>query len=263
MMILFAAALAQATPAQPLRAPQFDLAEYVVGLDAALADADYNAISEATLKPASALQAKASLDWLGMQFNRGASPMIALTYARLLGAVAQAAPGSSGDGLRGTALAAMIYAAAASSIDDRQCADRTAWGNRLQQMTPLLQQSGLLGLDDRNRRLAAAVALHIEKTTWETRKQADDAAFLCMNGMTAMTAGIAKGSVKEVNPREGQIGRQMSVKVPDGFRYERRSNSEWWSEAETLRAQLPALVLALANVDRLPTEDELRAGSSK
>lgn len=263
MMILFAAALAQAAPAQPATAPQFDHAEHVAHLDAALANADYNAISKAALEPTSALQARASLDWLGMQFNRGASPMIALTYARVLAAVAQAAPGSSGDGFRGTALAAMIYATASSAVEDRQCADRTAWGNRLQQMAPLVQQSGLLGLDERTRRLAAAIALHVEKSTWQTRKQADDAAFLCMNGMAAMTAAIATGSVKEVEPREGQIGRQMSVKVPDASKYERRPNSDWWPEAETLRAQLPTLVLKLADVDRLPTADELRAGSGK
>lgn len=263
MIILLAAALAQAAPTEPATTQQFDYAEYIGRLDAALAKGDYDEISKAASEPASALQAKASLDWLGMQFNRGASPMIALTYAKLLTAVAQASPGSSGDGLRGTALAAMIYATAASAIEDRQCSDRTAWGNRFQQMAPMLEQSGLLALDDRTRRLAAMIALHIEKSTWDRRKHADDAAFLCMNGMAAMTAGIAAGSVSEATPRDGQIGREMRVKVPDGFKYERRPNSEWWAEVEVLRAQLPPLVLSLAKVDRLPTVEELQASAGE
>lgn len=258
MSILFAAALAQATTATPAGPQQIDQAQHIAALDASLAKADYAAISEMAVKPTSAQQAVTTLDWLGQQFQRGASPMIALTYARLLAAVAKSSPGSAGDNLRGTALAAMIYAAAASAIEDHQCTDRTAWGNRLQQMTPLIQQSGLLALDDSTRRFAAAIALRIEKSTWETRKQADDAAFLCMNGMAAMTAGIANGSVKEIKPREGQIGRQMSVKVPDSFKYDRRPDAEWWAEAEAQRIQLPSLVLGLANVDRLPTPEEIQ-----
>ncbi len=262
-MSLFAAlVLAQSANGLPIP-PTFDKSQHVAELEAALVKQDYNQIAEVALAPKSAPEARASLDWLGTQFNQGASSMVALTYSRLLVAIASGQPGASGDGFRGTALAALIYAAASSSIEDRQCADGTAWGNRLLQMKPLVRQRGLLDLNEKTRRLAAAIALHVEKATWDRRKNNDDTPFLCMNGMRALSAGIATGAVREVEPAEGQIGRQMKVKVPDSFKYERRANAEWWPEAEALRARLPQLVFQLAEVDRLPTADELRSGPSE
>ena len=257
MSLLVALAMAQSAQAQPPAAPPFDRAQHVASLDGAMAKADYNAIMELALQPKSAPEAMASLDWLGDRFKSGSSIAIAFTYSRLLAGLAAQLPEGQRDQLRGTALAAAIYAAAASAIEDRQCADRTARGTRIQQLSAQIASSGLLELDDPTRRLAAAIALDIERKTWEKRKTANEAAFLCMNGMSAMSAGISAGSVKEEASKPGQIGRQMSVKVPDDFVYERRPDSEWWPEAEKLREQLPQLVVSLARVDRLPTEAEL------
>lgn len=254
-MSVFAALFLAQSAALP--APSvFDQAQHVAALEAAFEKRDYNQIVKTALEPESPAEAGASLDWLGAKFQQGASPAIALTYSRLLNAIAAREPGNGGDGLRGTALAALIYAAASSSIEDRQCADKTAWGNRLTQIAPLIQQSGFLNLDEKTRRFAAAIALRMETITWDRRKVSDDAAFLCMNGMRAITAGLAAGSVREEAPAPGQFGRQVKVTVPDEFKYERRPDAEWWPEAEALRARLPQLVLQLAAVDRLPTADE-------
>lgn len=252
----FLAALVFAQSAVVPASPIFDKAQHLAALDSAFEKRDYNQIVKIALEPKSSPETLASLDWLGAKFKQGSSPAIALTYSRLLNAIAASEPGKEGNGLRGTALAALIYAAASSSVEDRQCADKTAWGNRLMQMAPYIQQSGLRDLDDETRRFAAAIALQIEKNTWDRRKAEDDAAFLCMNGMRAITAGLAAGAVREEKPTPGQIGRQVKVTVPSDFKYERRSDAEWWTEAEALRAQLPNLVLQLAGVDRLPTADE-------
>lgn len=254
-MSFFAALFLAQSPALPVP-PVFDQVQHVAALDAAFEKRDYNQIVKTALEPKSPTEAGASLDWLGAKFQQGTSPAIALTYSRLLNAVAKSQLGTGGDDLRGTALAALIYAAASSSIEDRQCADRTAWGNRFTQMAPFIRQGGFLDLDEKTRRFAAEIALLIEKTTWDRRKVNDDAAFLCMNGMRAITAGLSAGSVREEMPTPGQIGRQMKVTVPNEFKYERRPDAEWWPEAEALRAQLPQLVIQLAAVDRLPTADE-------
>ena len=76
----------------------------------------------------------------------------------------------------------------------------------------------------------------------------NDAEFLCMNGMAAMSAGISGGSMREEAPVEGEIGRQVRVSPPEDFVYERRENAEWWPDAEALRAQLPQALVVLAGL---------------
>jgi len=87
----------------------------------------------------------------------------------------------------------------------------------------------------------------------------DDARFQCANGIAAINAGIAAGQTRELAPEQGEIGRQVVVTPPPDFVYERRIDTDWWGEAESIRAQLPALVAALAGVDSIPTSEQLRA----
>jgi len=267
--LLLAAMLAQSAtpPTNRVAPPQADQAEpsgseaHRAQLDVLLRHKDYDAIEERLGQAEDARVARANLDWLGNQFLNGSPIYIAFTYARVLLSIASTLPDDQASGLRGTAMAALLYAASASLAEDRQCADQTAWGNRFQQLSQWISSSGLLELSTRERHMAATVALAIEQRSWERRQLENDAAFLCMNGMQAMNAGIAAGAVREAEPVEGQIGRQVKVTVPKGFVYERRDNAVWWPEAEAVRAQFPELLQRLALIEQKPAQGLSAAGS--
>lgn len=258
--LLAAAALSQAQAIPPPEAPEIRWAERQAQhekLDAWLAQDDYRAIGDEIQALSDPDEAMATLDWLGEEFMQGESAFIAWQYSQLLNAFAS---GPNGEGLKGTALAAMLYTIAASSIEARQCADRTAWSDRAQTFTGQLLNGDLLDQPEDVRRKAVQIALAVEKLTWDRRKQMNDAEFLCMNGMNAMMAGLAGGSTREEEPAEGRIGRQIRVSPPDEFVYERRENADWWPEAEALRVQLPGALVALAGLaSRDSAESEERA----
>lgn len=231
---------------------------HVARLDVELAKDDYSALGDILFNPKSAEEARASLDWLGEHFKRGESPFIAFAYARLLMGFANEMPAEQAEGLKGTALAAMLYASSASLVEALQCADGTARSDRAQQFSAHLANSGLLDLDEKVREQAAWIAVTIEQQTWSARRMRNDARFLCANGMAAMTAGIQAGQAQERAPREGEVGRQIAVTPPANFVYERRADEEWWEDAEKLRAQLPALLAMLARVEGVPGSAEMQ-----
>ena len=251
--LIAAAALSQAQavppPSPPSPATEAVREQQMEQLDAWLAQDDYRAIGEEIQALSEPVEAVATLDWLGEQFKQGESVFLAWQYSELLSAFAQ---GSGADGLKGTALAAMLYTIAASSVEARQCADNTAWADRAQTFTGMLLKGDLLDQPREIRVKAVQIALAIERMTWDRRKQMNDAEFLCMNGMAAMTAGIAGGAMREEEPAEGQIGRQIRVSPPEDFVYERRANADWWPEAEKLREKLPQALPVLAG---LATQD--------
>lgn len=217
-------------------------------LDGLLAKQDYRAVSAHIEALQSQPEAMATLDWLGAQFMQGPSAMIAYTYAKLLGEFANGTEGETARQLRGTVLAAGLYALLAADIDGQQCADLTARANRAEQFAGILGRSNLREYDEETRRNAVLIAMGLENRGWERRKQMDDTRFLCANGMAAMMAGLRAGQAREVEPREGQIGRQVSVKVPEDFKYERRANADWWPEAEKRRAAAAGSLYQLMGV---------------
>ena len=245
LAVFAAAALSQAQAAAPPPEVEAVRSQQMEQLDAWLAEDDYKAIGDDVQSLSDPVKALATLDWLGRQFQQGESAFISWQYSQLLSAFAQ---GPDGAGLEGTALAAMLYTIAASSIEARQCVDKTAWNDRAMTFTGQLMQGDLLDQPQETRELAVQSALAIEQRTWDRRRQMNDAEFLCMNGMAAMTAGISGGSLREEAPAEGEIGRQIRVSPPDDFVYERRENAEWWPEAEALRARLPQARTALAGL---------------
>ncbi|WOE74590.1 hypothetical protein [Alterisphingorhabdus coralli] len=229
----------------------FDRATHYALLNQLKDKAEYLKIGEIIDKPSSQDEANANLDWLGIQFKTGASSYFSFQYSRLLSAYADAIPGNQGDQLRGTALAAMLHAIIASQAEAQQCADRTARADRPMRFMQMLNTMGLLEQNEEVRKMAGFIAFNMEQRTWDVRKQINDASFLCMNGMAAMSAGLTNSEPREVETPEGQIGRTFTVQPPADFVYERLPNEEWWPKAEELRAKNGAALKSLLNVDDL------------
>lgn len=252
--LIVSAAMMQGQTQVPTPEQNQSYVQQINHLEAMLAEDDYEVISNEIKSLDNFIDASATLNWLGSKFKQGESVFIAWQYSRLLDGFAQS---SQNAGMRGTALAAMLYTVAASSVEALQCADRTAWADRAQTFAMMLAQSELLSLSEDERKKAAWVALKIERSNWERRKYLNDAEFLCMNGMAAMSAGIARGEVREAEPEPGRSGRQMKVDPPGDFVYERRENEEWWVDAEQRRQALPTLIAQLANIESFPTDAEM------
>lgn len=252
-LLLANAAFAQPTAQSPAVLP------HSARLDEAANNPDNRVLADLLFSPADADEARASLDWLGGRFQRGDSALIAFLYARMLASFANTGPvpADQANELKSTALAAFLYASAASMVDGLQCADGTARANRTEQFAAQLSTSGLMQLDEAARRKAAWVAVMIEQKTWPARRTRNDARFQCALGMAAMSAGLAAGQAKERAPGPGEIGRQVSVTPPADFVYQRRPDSQWWQEAEKVRAQLPAVTAKLAAIERIPTDEEM------
>lgn len=226
-------------------------------LEAAAREPDYKNLATLLFNPGSAEETGANLDWLGVRFFRGDSAFFAWAYSRTLVGVADHMPSAQAVELRSTALAALLNASAVSLVDGQQCADGSARTNRMEQFSGQLRSSGLMQLDETSRRKAAFVALMIEQKTWPARRTRNDTRFLCANGMAAMSAGIAAGRTSERAARPGEFGKQVSVSPPPDFVYERRADTEWWSEADKVRGELPALIARLAAIDHVATPDEM------
>lgn len=264
---LLASANAQAAPPAASSlvgnpAGSFDRAGHYALLEAGLGQKDYRALRDTLTKPRSAPEVNANLDWLGMKFQQGETVFLAFNYAMILVEVAKTLPPDQAQGIRGTALAALLYATSVARIEGQQCGDLTARSNRADQFAGLLGQSDLLQLDEPTRQQAALIALAVERKTWSRRRSLDDTRFLCANGMAAMMAGLRIGAAREEKPQAGQIGRQIVVTPPMDFKYERLNDEAWWLKAEELRTRLPGTLKSYAGIDAIP-EIELVEGKSR
>jgi len=251
------ASLAQDAPSKPApKAPDetneaFDRNMHFAKLDMLKAEANYGEIGRLIELADKPEEAVAHLDWLGMQFQTGASSYFSFQYSQLLISFASTLPDSQGKQIRGTALAAIMHAIIASQAEAQQCADRTARSDRPMRFLQTLRSSGLMELDDFTRSQSGWIALKMEQRTWAIRRQIDDTSFLCANGMRAFAAGLANGKSKEVETPEGQLGRTLAVKPPEEMSFERVANETWWPKAEEIRARNEATLKTLLNVDVL------------
>lgn len=258
LRLLCSAACILLFPAQALWAQaESQVAAHVARLEQAAGLPDQKSFADILFNPASDLELRTNLDWLGARFQRGDSAFIAYAYSRTLVGAASRVPADQANELKGTALAALLYASSASMVEGLQCADGTARSNRMEQFASQLSVSGLRQLDEPTRRKAAFIAVRIEQNTWPARRNRNDARFQCANGMAAMSAGLAAGQTKERARKPGEIGRQISVTVPPDFVYERRADEDWWADAENARTQLTAFVAKLAEIDRIPSEADM------
>jgi hypothetical protein len=263
---LWVGASAVAAPRHPApevaKAPTaFDHAAHIAQLEGGLAQRDYKALQATLAKPSSANEVQVNLDWLGTKFQHGESVVVAFNYARLLSEVARSLPTEQAQGIRGTALAAWLYATTVAQIEGQQCGDATARLNRTEQLARLLGQSDLLQLDEITRQQAALIALAIERKTWSQRRTLDDSRFLCANGMAAIAAGLRAGAAREEKPRPGQFGRQIVVTPPVDFKYTRLDNQAWWPKAEELRSKLPDALKVYAKIDTIPSIESVEGNS--
>jgi len=226
----------------------------IAAADRLLQDRDYEVLSGRLTNPG--LLGRTYLDWLGAKFMSGESAFVAYFYAIYLQDVASQLPPEQAENIRGTALAALLYAIVVSDVDAQQCADRSARADRATKFAITLSQSGLLELADPVRESAALIALAFEERSWTLRQEIDDTGFLCQNGMAAITAGLAAGNYDEREPVPGEIGRQIGVTPPEDFVYERLDPEIWLPVAQARRENLPETIKALARVDRIPTPEE-------
>lgn len=246
------AAPQQSAPANAITPPTFDQTAHFAMLETLLGAKDYGAIKAQFSKAGSAAEYFANLDWLGAKFKQGESTFIALNYSMMLSAVADNQSPQEAEGLRGTALAALLYAISVGSIEGQQCDDQTARLNRAEQYMGLLGESKLLEIQETSRQQAAYIALMIEQSTWPRRKAMDDTRFLCANGMAAMMAGLKDGQTAEQPAQAGQTGRQIAVTPPADFVSARRKDAEWWADAEKMRQRLRETVMGLAQIKTIP-----------
>ena len=254
---ILAASLMQAAPVDGnfnIPVAQGDHAER---LEAMYDEGDYAALNFALFEPATEADLTTGLDWLGMKYRTDGSTYISLSYSRLLEGVAELVPPETGDQFRGTALAALVQAVLAARIDGQQCSDATARAVRADHLIATVGYSPLLELDEEMRRNAAFIVMLNEEVTWTARQSLDQSEVLCTGGMLGMMAGMAGGTMREREAREGEIGRQIEVTPPEGFEYGRRPEAEWVADAERIRQSREAMLLVLLGIDSVPSMEEM------
>ena len=93
LALIAAAALSQAQAAPPPPEVEAVRAQQMEQLDAWLAQDDYRAIGDEVQALSDPVEAAATLDWLGRQFQQGESAFISWQYSELLSAFAQGPKG--------------------------------------------------------------------------------------------------------------------------------------------------------------------------
>lgn len=254
---ILAASLMQAAPVDGNFNIPVAQGDRAAQLEAMYDEGDYAALNLALFEPASESDLMTGLDWLGMKYRTDGSSYISLVYGRLLEAIAELVPADNAEQLRGTALAALVQAALTAQIDSQQCADATARSTRAEQVFAEISNSPLLEMDREMRRNAAFIVMLNEDITWTARQSLDQGEVLCAGGMLGMIAGLAGGTVREREAREGEIGRQIEVTPPDDFVFGRRPQAEWVVDAERLRQSREALVQVLLFIDSVPSMEEM------
>jgi hypothetical protein len=142
---------------------------------------------------------------------------------------------------------ASLYAYAAIGIDGARCGDRSAPSNRLDQLMgwegriwPFLTE-----MTPEQRQMAVDLAVRTEERTRARRDSKGDVEFLCRGGMEEMSYNMTHGTMREVEAKPGQIGRQIVVDGDGKYRPSVREQKAWQPEAEAARSSLRARLVQL------------------
>ncbi|HEX9948025.1 MAG TPA: hypothetical protein VGA98_10840 [Allosphingosinicella sp.] len=216
-------------------------------LSALLGAGDHMALGRMIREPITEADVMTDLDWLKERLFEGRSAWIAMLYAKLLWSLSDSSPPEAADELRQTAVMATLYASAAIAIDGARCGDRSAPASRQDQVMGWEPEIWpfLAKMTPEHRERAIQLAALIEERTRTRRDSAGDVEFLCRGGMEEMQYNMKHGSMREVAPRPGQIGRQIVVDGDGKYRPSVREEKAWRPEAEAARSGLRARLMQL------------------
>jgi len=186
-------------------------------LDALLEARDWSRLSPLVLgQTRDAASFRRRLDWLHVKLDSGAGFLVAYAYMRNLWVVGSAAKiDDPGNDLRVTAGMMALYAYELIMIDGAKCEDRSAPGNRLNQLLTLNPAtfSFLKSRPNELKEKIVTTAVAFEKRTAPLRRDDD---LLCRDGMDQMRAGIERGTQQEV-PNRGHYGKTVEVTPPSDW----------------------------------------------
>lgn len=256
-IVAFASALACAAALPAAAAPAAPQPRAAEGKDrsdrlsALLAAQDHMALGRMIREPVTEADVASDLDWLKARLLEGNSAWVAMLYAKLLWSLSDRSPPEVVGEVRQTAVMATLYAYGAIGIDGARCGDRSAPSHRLEQL--MGWEGGiwpfLADMTPAHRQRAIDLAVLIEERTRARRDSLGDVEFLCRAGMEEMSYNMAHGTMREVEPKPGQIGRQIVVGGDGKYRPSVRDEKIWRPEAEAarsgLRARLVQLVAAM------------------
>lgn len=258
--LTLALAVAAASPAAAAQAPAPPPAaqggERAARLSALLAAQDLMTLGRMIREPVTEADVRTDLDWLKDRLMEGNSAWIAMLYAKLLWSVADRSPPEAAGELRQTAVMAALYAYAAIGIDGARCGDRSAPSNRLNQLIgwEIGIWAFLTEMTPEHRQRAINLAVLIEERTRARRDSKGDVEFLCRAGMEEMSYNMAHGTMREIEAKPGQFGRQIVVDGDGKYRPSVREDKVWRPEAQaarsSLRARIAKLVADVAQAQR-------------
>lgn len=221
---------------------------HVAKLDAALAAQDYKRLSDIMLAPAQAPQdSVAALDWAKDRWLAGSSAAVPFVYSRLLWSMAGGSTDPRADGLKQTAVAALLYVIGTTAIDGTRCGDRSAPADRRLRIMSAGRDVLAFGaqMSPNAREQAVFVATAIERKTAAVRSTQGDAQFLCRYGIEETTHNLRNGTAKARAPKPGEFGRQVELTGDGKYVPSVRPEAIWRPEAEKARATLSTELTAL------------------
>ncbi|MEO1044747.1 MAG: hypothetical protein AAFX04_04835 [Pseudomonadota bacterium] len=205
--------------------------------------AEYRKITEILYSNRDAAVAEQDALWLREQSLKGQSAFINLTYSDYL----WQALSDHGDAARpilATSAAMLLYTLIVFDIDGARCVDRTAPSDR---SLKIMSSRGdrmqfIQSLTEEEKESVTNIVLMLDELTAEKRAEDFDAEFLCTGGMQQMMQGLLSGTVREREPREGEIGRQFEVDDGGSYVPELIEREKWDKIAAEKRAKLPETV---------------------
>ena len=223
-------------------------ADHVAKLDAALVAQDYKQLSDQYLdRTQSPQDSIAALDWAKKRWTAGSSAAVPFVYSRLLWSMVDGSSDPRANGLKQTAVAALLYVIGTTGIDGARCGDPSAPADRRLRIVSMGRDLIAYGakLPPNEREQAVFVATAIEQRTAAVRDRQGDAQFLCRYGMEEITHNLRHGPAKERSAKPGELGRQIELTGDGKYVPSIRPEAIWRPEAEKARSTLLADLTAL------------------
>ncbi len=155
-----------------------------------------------------------SMDWLHTRLDAGGGLMIGILYARDLWIAGNNQNVVDPDkDLRLTAGMIALYTYEIIVIDGAKCEDKTAPGNRLEQLLRARRET-VAYLKQQSPEVKAKVvniAIAFESKTAKLRKQDD---LICRGGMEEHRVAMERGTQTEVPNTNGHLGRTIDLRPP-------------------------------------------------